>query len=100
MNTKLYKDLAGELRLFSDKGEEQSVATDAMFEVCAALYVIGADIPEEWGYDPGANTDPRDEESHWYHYLDCYNEHELLEIGAFLNRYLSLIDKPGGTTKG
>ena len=92
----MYRDLISDYKLSHDPGDAWGSAMGAFFDLAAELYNRGDDIPDEWGYRPGAmGGDPRDSDSYNFELFDTADTADLERFGALLHRYTDFLRAAG-----
>ena len=77
-----------EFRLVND-GDSWGAHYDAWFGVCEILYFKEESIPFSWQFKKGGRL--IDKLNYWYSIFINVDSKDLLKIGAFLERYHSLL---------
>lgn len=92
----MYKDLVGEFKLVSDKGDMWGEAMGTFFTVAAELYHRGDFyVPPKWDYSPGMAEDPREPEDYFYDMCIECSTADLQKFGHLLNRYTGFLKRAG-----
>lgn len=84
-----------ELRLVGIQFDVWGTAMGAFFECAGRMNRRGLDIPHEWNYSPGMDSDGTDKENYFYALFGRSSNKQLLTIGNFLYRYTNLLERAG-----
>lgn len=87
-------DLLNQLRA-DLAGDQWGYSMGLFFDLCGELWSRGIEPPCEWGYSPGAASDPREPDSAFYEPCQTATNDDLLHTGAVLNRYVDRLRRAG-----
>lgn len=84
-----------EFRFTDYKYDPWGCAMEAHLECAGRMNKRGLDIPNEWQYEAGMGSDGTDKGNYWHSLFARCGNKQLLNIGSFLHRYITILDKAG-----